>query len=171
MKIFGAMVVITASTMAGWIYSSLLKKRVKILGDLIQALHWLITEIGYATVPLMEASSKISERIQGEAGIVFSGFTEELRAFDGLMADEAWQKNLVNCRKKLFLHNEDWAILENFGRTLGNTDREHQVSAIRQNLERLKLQEEEAVKNQGKNEKLYRYLGIAIGALVVLLFY
>lgn len=171
MKIFGAMVVIAASTMAGWIYSSLLKKRVKNLGDLIQALHWLMTEIGYATVPLMEASSKISGRIQGEARIVFSGFTEELHASDGLIADEAWQKNLVNCRKNLFLHNDDWVILENFGRTLGNTDREHQVSAIRQNLELLKLQEEEAIKNQKKNEKLYRYLGIAIGVLVVLLFY
>jgi stage III sporulation protein AB len=171
MKILGAVVVITASTMAGWIYSSLLKKRIKIIGDIIQALHWLVTEIGYATVPLMEASSKISGRIQGEARIIFSGFTEELLASKGLIADEAWQKNLAACRKKLFLHNQDWMILENFGRTLGNTDREHQLSAIRQNVERLKVQEEEAIKDQEKNEKLYRYLGIAIGALVILIFY
>ena len=35
-------------------------------------------------------------------------------------------------------------MLEDFGHTLGSTDREHQLNAIRQTLEKLKLQAEAA---------------------------
>ncbi|HBT15398.1 MAG TPA: stage III sporulation protein AB [Firmicutes bacterium] len=171
MRVLGAILVIASSTIAGWIYSLLLKKRLKILSNLIQCFQWLETEVGYATFPLAEAFSRIGGRIQEETKLLFSGFTDELKELQGLTADEAWQRSLAKCQEHLSLHHEDWALLENFGRTLGNTDQQHQLGAIRQTLEKLKQQEMEAAQNREKNERLYRYLGIAAGVLLVLIFY
>jgi stage III sporulation protein AB len=171
MKIIGALLVMVAGTGAGWIYSLLLKKRVEILSSLIQCFQWLETEVGYATVPLAEAFGRISGRVEAETGLLFSGFTAELNSEQGLTADEAWQQSLAKCQDRLALQREDWALLEDFGRTLGSTDREHQLNAIRQTLEKLKLQAAAAVANREKNERLYRYLGMAGSALIVLLFY
>lgn len=171
MKMLGALLVMAASTMAGWVYSTLLKKRVNLLSALIQCFQWLETEIGYGSAPLGEAFTRIGTRIQEEVKLIFSAFTAELNGTAGLTADEAWQKSIRQNREELPLKAEDWALLTDFGRTLGTTDREHQVSAIRQTLERLKYQAAEAEEEYKKNERLYRYLGIAAGALVVLIFY
>lgn len=171
MKMIGALLVITASTMAGWIYSTLLKKRLHLLNALIQCFQWLETEIGYGSAPLGEAFTRISARIQKEAKVLLASFAAELNGTDGLTADEAWLKSIAKNREGLALKGEDWALLIDFGQTLGATDREHQVSAIRQTILRLKHQAAEAEEECKKNERLYRYLGIAAGTLVVLIFY
>ena len=171
MKIIGALLVIAASTVAGGIYSALLKKRLILLNALIQCFQWLETEVGYASAPLVEACTRISAQTRGEVKLIFSTFAEDLKGPDGLTADEAWEKSLALSREALPLKEEDWALLADFGRTLGTTDREHQVTAIRQTLERLQHQTTGAAEEYKKNERLYRYLGVAGGALVVLLFY
>lgn len=171
MRLFGALLVITASTMAGWIYSALLKKRWQLLNALIQGFQWLATEIGYGSVPLGEAFARIGARLPKEAKVLFAGFAAELNGAAGLTADEAWQKSLTENRDGLALTAEDWAVLIDFGRTLGTTDRENQVSAIRQTIARLEHQATEAEEEYKKNERLYRYFGIAAGVLVVLVFY
>lgn len=171
MKMIGALLVIAASTTAGWIYSTLLKKRLQLLNALIQCFQWLETEIGYGSVPLGEAFTRISTRLPKEAKALLSGFATELNGPAGLTADEAWEKSLTQNREGLALKAEDWALLIDFGRTLGTTDREHQVSAIRQTLARLKHQASAAEEEYKKNERLYRYLGIAAGTIVVLIFY
>ena len=170
MKLIGAFLVIAAGGMAGWVYSALLKKRLTILRGLIQSFQWLETEIGYASLPLGEAFLRISTRVPEEIRLLFTTFTTGLNSRAGLTADEAWQQSLTEHREALPLKAEDWALLADFGRTLGTTDRENQVTAIRQTLERLKHQAGDAEEEYRKNERLYRYLGIAGGALVVLLF-
>ncbi len=171
MKMIGALLVIAAGGMAGWVYSALLKKRLTLLEAFIQSFQWLETEIGYASVPLGEAFTGISARAPEEIKLIFTTFVAELNGQAGLTADEAWQKTLDRNREALPLKEGDWALLANFGRTLGATDREHQVTAIRRTLDRLKHQASGAEEEWKKNERLYRYLGIAGGALVVLIFY
>lgn len=171
MKMFGALLALAASTFAGWMYSTLLKKRLTLLNALIQCFRWLETEIGYASTPLVEAFTRIIQRTQEEISLIFSTFVEELTGPAGLTADEAWQQSIRQNQETLPLKAEDWALLIDFGRTLGTTDREHQVTAIRQTLERLHHQATGATEEWKKNERLYRYLGVAGGALVVLIFY
>lgn len=172
MRSIGAMLVIFAGTAGGWIYGSLLRKRHKILSELRLFFQWLKTEISYGSVPLSAAFEKIGRRLEGGSlsEMVFH-FIDRLSSPEGLTADEAWQRSLTDSREELPLNGEDWENLRDFGRTLGNTDRDHQVKAIEDTIERLKLRETEAWRMVEKNEKIYRYLGMAIGVLVVLLFY
>ena len=90
---------------------------------------------------------------------------------EGLTAGEAWQKAIQSCREKLVLAGPDWMILEDLGCNLGTTDQEHQLKAVREGIERIKIQETAVEEQAAKNEKLYRYLGMAAGTLAVLLFY
>ncbi len=171
MKNIGAILVFVAGTVIGWLFSLLLQKRVKLLQSLIQCFQWLETEVGYADLPLAEACGRISRRADPETGELFASFTAKLNEARGLTAAEAWAQSLAACQDRLALQGEDWALLEDFGHTLGSTDREHQLNAIRQTLEKLKLQAETAAAFRGKNERLYRYLGMAGGALIILLLY
>lgn len=171
MKLFGALLVLFSSTAAGWLWGTMLRKRLKTLGDLRQVFQWLETEIGYNLFPLQEAFRRIGERLRGETSIITGVFVGFLNSVQGLTAEEAWRQTVQTCREKLVLAENDWKILEDFGCTLGTTDRSHQLKAIQESLERIKIQEEEAGKTMEKNEKLYRYLGTAAGTLVILLFY
>ena len=171
MKNIGAVLVFVAGTVMGWVYGLLLQKRVKLLYSLIQCFQWLETEVGYADVPLAEAFNRIGRRVDPETGLLFSSFAAELNEERGLTAAEAWQQSLAACQEKLALWGEDWVLLEDFGHTLGGTDREHQLNAIRQTLEKLKLQAKEAAAYRKKNERLYRYLGMAGSALIIILLY
>ena len=171
MKVLGAVLVLSASTLVGFVYSLLLRKRRRILGDLVQAFQWLEAEIGYASYPLAEVARRISGRVPAETKQVFTFFLAELGGAAGLTAEEAWMNGLAHAREVLPLLGEDWALLENFGRTLGATDRTRQLQAIGQTIENLKLQAEAAEESLKKNERLYRYLGIAAGTLIVLIFY
>ncbi|NLW09514.1 MAG: hypothetical protein GX036_06610 [Firmicutes bacterium] len=171
MKLAGALLIISASTAAGWLYGSMLRKRRKNLADLRRLLQWLETEIGYNLIPLREAFFRISQRLQGEVSLLATVFIRYLDDPGGLTAGEAWQKTIQNCREKLVLAGPDWMILEDLGCNLGTTDREHQLKAVREGIERIKIQETAVEEQAVKNEKLYRYLGMAAGTLAVLLFY
>ncbi|NLY88027.1 MAG: hypothetical protein GX085_00130 [Firmicutes bacterium] len=171
MKLAGALLIILTSTAAGWLWGLMLRKRRRNLADLRRLLQWLETEIGYNLFPLREAFFRISQRLQGEVSFFATTFVRFLDGPEGLTAGEAWQKAIQSCREKLVLADPDWMILEDLGCNLGTTDREHQLKAVREGIERIKIQETSVEEQAVKNEKLYRYLGMAAGTLVVLLFY
>ena len=66
MKLAGALLIISASTAAGWLYGSMLRKRRKNLADLRRLLQWLETEIGYNLIPLREAFFRITKGYRGK---------------------------------------------------------------------------------------------------------
>jgi stage III sporulation protein AB len=171
LKLAGALLIIFASTAAGWLCGLMLRKRRKNLADLRRLLQWLETEIGYNLLPLREAFFRISQRLEGEVALFATAFVRFLDAPEGLTAGEAWQRAIQNCREQLVLAGPDWMILEDLGCNLGTTDREHQLKAVREGIERVKIQETAVEEQAAKNEKLYRYLGMAAGTLAVLLFY
>ena len=103
--------------------------------------------------------------------MLLSSFAAELNGTAGLTADEAWQKILTQ--------NREAAGFE--GRRLGFADRfrldpwHHRpgTSGISDppNYSTVKTPSDGSRRRVRKNERLYRYLGIAAGTLVVLLFY
>ena|GEM_PF-1348618 len=171
MKVCGALFVIFSGTAIGWICGINLRKRVSHLGKFIQFFQWLETEVNYQTLPLREACEKIRERIQDEMSTVVKVFTDALNSTHGLTADEAWQELIRAGQEHLSLKEQDWAVLSDFGRTLGTTDCRHQVKAITQVREGLKIQYSEAKEYAEKNERIYRYLGVAVGAMIVFFIY
>jgi stage III sporulation protein AB len=171
LKVFGALLVLFSGAAIGWICGTNLRKRQRQLGEFYQFFQWLSTEVHYNAVPLREACVKIAGRIKGETALLIKRFTELLNSGQGLTGDEAWQGSIAAEREQFSLKEEDWAVLRDFGRTLGNTDRDHQVKSIAQAIECLQVQQQEAKTDADKNERIYRYLGVAAGAMVVFFIY
>jgi stage III sporulation protein AB len=170
-KVFGALLILFSGAAIGWIYGLNLRRREKQLGEFIQFFQWLSTEVQYSALPLPEAYAKIAGRLKGETAGLVECCREFLESAHGMTGDEAWQESINAKRERFSLNEEDWSVLVDFGRTLGNTDREHQVKAITQTTNRLELRQQEAKINADKNERIYRYMGVAAGAIVVLFIY
>lgn len=169
-KLIGAVVLISATSLIGFSLASDCSKRPRALRELQSLLQMLENEISYLSNLLSEAFSRIYEGTNCETAIFFRGAAENLST-NGVTADVAWEKSIEENYAKLSLNKEDKAILLTFGKMLGNSDLEGQLNNIKLISSQLKLQELKAEKMRQKNEKMYRSLGVLSGlAITIILF-
>lgn len=169
-KLIGAIVLIVATSLIGFSLAADCGRRPKILRELQALMQMFENEISYLSNLLSDAFNRIHSLSNTEASIIFEDAAKQLE-INGVTADVAWEKAVVeNCRK-LALNSEDKSILINFGRMLGNSDLEGQINNIRLISSQLKLQELKAEEMRKKNEKMYRSLGVMSGlAIAIILF-
>ena len=85
-----------------------------------------------------------------------------------LSAEEAWNKSIE--KSNTYLNKEDIENIKSFGKMLGKTDKEGQVSHLELTKTFIEIQIEKARKEEEKNSKLYKTLGVLCGlALVIIL--
>ena len=88
-----------------------------------------------------------------------------------MTADEAWEKSLKEFFFNSYIAENDYEILIAFGKYLGSTDKQDQIKNIRLAMNNLRQQELSSIQEKEKNEKMWRYLGVLSGIMVVLLLY
>ncbi|WDC83785.1 hypothetical protein PL321_14865 [Caloramator sp. mosi_1] len=76
---------------------------------------------------------------------------------------------LNECKHNLYFEKEDLEILNTFIQGLGNSDFEGHKKNFNIVLKKLEGIEKEAEDIREKNEKLYRYLGVLGGLLIVII--
>ncbi|PWK11498.1 stage III sporulation protein SpoIIIAB [Tumebacillus permanentifrigoris] len=170
-KLLGGVLVLAASTMAGFRIANRYGDRPKQLRHFVSALKVLETEIFYAATPLPEACQRIASRMPAPVGEFFQKISDKLRDGRGLTGDGAWQEALSEMRGKLILKETDRDVLRQFGRTLGVSDRADQIKHIHLGVAHLTAEEAGARDDQARNEKMWRYLGALLGLAVLILLY
>ena len=86
----------------------------------------------------------------------------------GNSAKDAWEYSIDISQTAL--KQEDLNIIKDFGKTLGQTDLQGQLSKTKLTLQFLEKQIEESQLEENKNKKLYKTLGVLTGVgLVVIL--
>jgi len=169
-KFLGAAVLISATSFIGFSLAANCSKRPRSLRELQSLLQMLENEISYLSNLLSEAFYRIYEGTNSETAILFNEAAKNLGT-NGVTADAAWEKAIEENYEKLSLNKEDKAILLTFGKMLGNSDLEGQLSNIKLISSQLKLQELKAEEMKQKNEKMYRSLGVLSGlAIAIVLF-
>ena len=163
-------IVLTASTsLIGFALAADSAKRPRTLREIQALLQMFENEISYLSNLLSDAFKRLHDGTNSEAAILFKAAAENL-SLSGVTADEAWEKAVNENYSKLSLNKEDKAILMSFGKMLGNSDLEGQISNIKLISAQLKLQEAKAEEMKKKNEKMYRSLGVLSGlALTIIL--
>ena len=73
-------------------------------------------------------------------------------------------------KEKLSLNSDDYKILEDFFKTLGSSGISGQEKIFSLALENIDINYKEAKKKEKENIKLYRTLGISIGAMLAIFF-
>ncbi|AGL02028.1 stage III sporulation protein SpoIIIAB [Desulfoscipio gibsoniae] len=170
-KLIGGLLVVAASGLAGWQVSRSYARRPVELRQFISALQLLETEITYAATPLPEALAGVAEQVDVPAASFFRQIAGDLGAHRGCSAREAWHGALECYGHRSALGRGDLSVLRGLGNSIGISDREDQSKHLRLAAEQLKTALAMADAAAAKNVKLWNYMGLLGGLIIVLALY
>ena len=163
-KYIGILLIFIITFLIGYLISKKYSNRVEELKELQIALDILKNKIKYTYEPLKDIFMQMNKILKGNISILFNEVSKNLekenteKAF--LLAIEDANTNLLK---------EDLEIIKNLSKILGKTDKEGQVSQIELSETFLKSQIKKAEKEEEKNSKLYKTLGMTVGLVFVII--
>lgn len=167
-KIIGGTLILAASTIAGFLYGENLKKRVVQLSEMQRSLYQLQNEIEFTHTPLPEALLSISKKSIAPIDKLFGEISDLLYSNNVENVYEAFQISFKNKKDNLYLNDSDINIIMDLSKTLGESDIAGQKAIFSLTLESLKKQIVAAEIKMQKDVKMYRCLGFAFGAAIVI---
>ncbi|WP_158212332.1 stage III sporulation protein AB [Natranaerobius trueperi] len=168
LRIIGAALILFTSMALGNKIASNYRLRPKILQEIETILEMAASEINYVATPLPVLLSKLGRRFPKSAGKIFSNLNYYL-AQEGCPPDEAIVAARDKLESDLPLLEEDWEIIENFTINLGKSDTDEQLRHIELCLSHIRVNQKLALEDRKKSEKMWRYLGVLTGLLLVIL--
>ncbi len=167
-KFLGSLLVVSASFLTGLCFAQRLTERCRLLKIWFHGLEIMRVEILYQNKLLPEVFQQIAVQI-GDP--YFQAAFKQLAGLVGfgssVALSDAWSKTVAQTGS-LSLSKSDYGALQELGSYLGNTDREDQCERIKLCQSRLQNNLRTAEIDRDKKINLYRYLGFATGALLVL---
>ncbi|MFT4415627.1 stage III sporulation protein SpoIIIAB [Fredinandcohnia humi] len=167
-KIVGAILIILATTWAGFEAARRLSERPRQLRILKTALQSLEAEIMYGHVPLIDVATHLSRQIPKPISYFFEKFAYKLQSGE-MSVKSAWDESLQEVSKVTAFQQGEIEILQQFGETLGQHDRTSQQKHILLALTHLDREESDARDKQSRYEKMMKSLGFLSGLLLVIL--
>ncbi|WP_028399156.1 stage III sporulation protein SpoIIIAB [Ectobacillus panaciterrae] len=168
MKMIGAVLIVAATTWIGFQFAKKVSERPRQLRLLKTALQSLEAEIMYGHTPLSEAAERLAKQMPKPLSWMFQSFQTRLQRGDKTVR-EAWNESLQDIWKLTALKQTEQEILQQFGETLGQHDRDSQQKHIRLCITHLEREEGEAKDAQLRYEKMMKSLGFLTGLLIVIL--
>jgi len=165
-SIAGAVALIAGCTAIGLYLAAKEDFRLRELQELKKALMILSSEIEHMRAPLPAACANIAKRTKNPISKLFLDFSKLLEANGGETAYQLWMQALEGQKSHMHLAEEDWDIIEGFGKTLGYLDKQMQQSAITYAVEYIDEKAVGLLSQADKNKRMYRSLGIIGGLLL-----
>lgn len=168
LKLIGSVMVISASSLAGYLVARDCSRRPGQLRDLQIMIRMLENEIKFLSSFIPDAFERICRWMDSPVKVFFEAALEKIKSDPGINLSSAWETAVMENVDKTALNAEDRDIVLAFGKMLGNSDLEGQMKNIEFTLQQLSLQERKAEENKKKNEKLYKTLGFLGGLATVI---
>ena len=138
--------------------------RLNELKDIKNALNIIESKIKFTYEPLADIFIQTSKMVSKNISEIFVLASNNMKIDN---AEEAWEKSVeVNLNN---LNKEDIESLKNFGKMLGKTDKEGQISRLELTKTFIEMQIEKAKVEEEKNAKLYKTLGAVVGIAFVII--
>lgn len=147
----------------GIILSKKYSNRVKELKQLKGALNIIENKIKFTYEPIPEIFKEIYSKYSGNISEIFKKAYEIMQNEN---AGKAWEISVLEVDSNL--KQEDKDILIGFGKLLGKTDVEGQISQLNMINQFLDSQIDKAENECEKGEKLYKKLGVISGTMMVI---
>jgi len=168
-KLGGAICIMAAAMWLGESKARSLGLRVRQLQQFQQSLKLLAAEVAYVNSILPLAFQKVSRQTGFPAKEIYSTAAGILSTRDDLTAQEAWESALSQVSPKTCYTGLDLEVIKGLGVSLGESQKEGQLTQIELTLKRLEFALHEAQEDKSRNEKMWRYLGLLGGAALVIL--
>lgn len=168
-RICGIIVVMLACCGLGFRMSYELVYRIEDLQQIKRVMVMLRGEIKYASTPLTEALFSISTKVPSPWREFLQEMTKKMEECGGKTLTAIFQTMMEKHLAKTSLQQKDISQFAEFGANLGYLDKEMQLNSIDLYMEGLDRQIKEAEEKVEKRGRLYRYLGMAVGVLILLI--
>ena len=138
--------------------------RLKELKDIKNALNIIENKIKFTYEPLPDIFMQTSKMVSNNISQIFVQASNNMKTDN---AEEAWEKSIQTSTTSL--NKEDIENIKSFGKMLGKTDKEGQLSRIELTKTFIEMQIEKAKIDEQKNAKLYKTLGAVVGLAFVII--
>ncbi|MFD1675023.1 stage III sporulation protein SpoIIIAB [Alicyclobacillus fodiniaquatilis] len=170
LKLVGAMLLVLATTLVGFKMAGAYRDRTRQLRALIRAVTHLQAQVEYQTTPLPSALQHVAARCSPPCGVMFQRAGERLAA-ENEGVSEAFRSALSWLQAESALKAGDCELVQMLAETLATTDRAHLDTQFQFTIDHLRQAEEDAREQGMKNARLWQYLGVLSGVLLVILLY
>jgi len=171
MKIVGAIIVFFSCAAAGVFLSLKDKFRADELKEMKRGFMLLKSEISYASKPLYEAMIEISEKTLNTTSEIFEDSGRMLKMRKVASVAEAWEKTIKDKRSRTFFKSDDIDMFIAFGKILGGSDKECQLSNIDTVIDYIDMKSDELIKKNSKDSRLFKSAGVLGGILIVVVLF
>ena len=154
----------------GFVIGENYKKRSVNLKEFQKAILLMNNDVIYTNIPLMEALYDVSEKVSGELSQMFREIASTLEKGEANSVFDIFNNIYGKYENDLSFKKEDYSIVSDFFRTLGETGVFGQEKIFKLASEQVKLNYQEALKEAKVNIKMYRTLGVCAGVLIVIFF-
>ena len=170
-KVLCGIVIILGFTYCGLSYGEKIKQRVKQLAELCDGLTLLEFNIRYMNYPIIEAFYNMGQVCNGIIGEIFKRSAQILSGKTGNMPGEAFLTAINENIGSLTITDDEINILRSFSKTLGEGDKEMEISNIKTAKARLSASMSQAEEEIGKKVKISRSMGVMLGLFVVIVLF
>ncbi|WP_102027059.1 stage III sporulation protein SpoIIIAB [Salirhabdus sp. Marseille-P4669] len=170
MKWIGALLLLSATTYAGFEFSRRYTNRPRQIRQLKNALQVLEAEIVYGQSPIQEVFSRLAKQLPNPLSDFFRLLNERLERNQQISLYYVWRESLDEFWNQTAMKKSEKEILDQFGQTLGQHDFTQQQKHIHLALSHLDRELENAEEEKRKYSQLARNLGVLAGLFLVLLF-
>lgn len=167
LKWVGGTLLIGSCWLIGYSLSLNLQIRKQSLQELRSALLELKSQMGYMGTDLVSSFAEIGANIKSPVGEMLIAFSKKLSK--GASVTETWNKAVDGAAYDMALSQEDKCLVKGFGKLLGNSDIDGQVSNIELTASRIERQILEAEDKEKRLGVIYKYAGAAAGLALTLL--
>jgi len=171
LKFSGAFLILISGSILGWIIAEQYTKRVQQLQELQMAIKVLDTEISYSSTFLPEAFIHSGEKSTYPISFIFKETGKNMLNNRELIFSDIWIKILEENFYYNSLNNSDIKLLKNWGKQLGASHLKDQEKINKIILQQLKQNELIAREEAREKVKLFRYSGLLLSLLLIIVFY
>lgn len=168
LKIVALSIIFLSISYIGYYYGESFKKRYKQLNTILKSVMFLNNEVIYSNSPLPEALDYVSIKVEDPIKAILKSTSNDLNEGKVSSAYEAFKKNYINLEGKFYLNKDDKNLIKDFLNGLGESSVYGQDKLFNLTIENMKMNCIKAEEDSKKNSKMFKALGVCVGAMVTI---
>lgn len=168
-KLFLCIVILVSCGLAGQLRARKYDNRVYHIQDYITTIRILESEMSYRLDPLTEILNRIGTQNGNMAGKLLITARNLLEESNYGEFSLCWKEATKQTYEGSSLSKVDIQVIADFGMELGKTDMDNQRSLFYRSCTLMESQLAEAMEEKKTKGKMYKSLGAAIGAFIVII--
>lgn len=166
-RVIGALLIITATSGAGYLYGADLKRYLDKMVYLRYIAGLIKGEMEYTGAPLPEIFRGIGSRVQEPCASWLKKISAEIDLREESAFARIWNRGVDRYLKELGLRSAHSILLKELGTFLGQSDRDTLERSMQMYLNRMDLEIEKLREGLASKRKVSRCLGVMSGIFLV----